>query len=78
MRGRPSTGQVREIRIPDDLWNLVQAEAAADGVSAAQWVRDAITIVLDDGLLPFERLQAIRWPPPLAPHGAPDTSANHG
>ena len=39
MRGRPSTGQVREIRIPDDLWNVIGLEADIHGISRAQLVR---------------------------------------
>ena len=58
MRGRPSTGQVREIRIPDDLWNVIGLEADIHGISRAQLVRGILGEWVDNG---YGRGHRPRW-----------------
>lgn len=50
-RGRPATGQMpqRLFRCEDDLWREVQAAAAEEGVTAAEWVRRALQLRLGTG-----------------------------
>lgn len=39
--GRPATGQtpVRNVRVPDDIWDAALEEAAAEGTSVAAWIK---------------------------------------
>ena len=44
--GRPPTGAVREVRIPDPLWDAARRQAKAEKVSTAELIRQAITELL--------------------------------
>jgi hypothetical protein len=40
--GRPPIGPVREVRIPDELWDAVLAESFVESVSMSEVVRRAL------------------------------------
>lgn len=44
--GRPPVGAVREVRIPDPLWDAARRQAKVDKVSTAELIRQAITELL--------------------------------
>lgn len=56
--GRPPTGAVREVRIPDPLWDAARRQAKAEKVSTAELIRRLIHNYLNhlsvEGRYPIE------------------------